>query len=86
MKLVVNTLPTNKITPSKVPETNVEWVIFFAVSGVKPIVVEAATCIEDAVGSDMVKFYRAGEKTTCAMFNASQILSIFQKGCIKKGR
>jgi hypothetical protein len=86
MKLVVNTFEPKKITPSKAVEKNVEWVVFFAVSGVKPIVVEAASCIEDAVGSDMVKFYRAGEKTTCAMFNASQILSIFQKGCIKKGR
>ena len=70
----------------KIIEKNVEWVVFFAISGVKPVVIEAATCVEDAVGSDMVKFYKANEKAPCAMFSSTQILSVFQKGCIKKGR
>lgn len=79
MKLI----SVNKPEPKKIIEENVKWVVAFAVVGVKPVIVEACTCVDDA-GSGMIKFYKSGEKTPCAMFNMDQILSAFQRGCVSK--
>ena len=83
MKLLSFADSQRKVEPKKVEAKNVNWIVSFNVTGMKGVIIEAAT---HSIFEGNLYFYAAGEKVACAFFNTDVIFGVFKEGCtfIKK--
>ena len=78
MKLLTFAESQRKVEPKKEEAKNVNWIISFAVAGVKGVIIEASS---HTILEDTIYFYKAKEKIACAMFNMKDVLCVVQEGC-----
>lgn len=78
MKLLTFAESQRKIEPKKEEAKNVDWLVSFNVTGMKGVIIEAAT---HSVFEGNLYFYAAGEKVACAVFNTDVIFGVMKAGC-----